>query len=387
MEESELERQHELERSWNRPRPRNMQSTSHSHEKRDKRVHALRPASSLEHTQHNPHSPSNHDRPRSTSTSLTSSRSHHEEESDEERDAEHERERNWNASHPKWGQHTRHHAESGVDRHHTARTSPEPSMASDQEQLKHTRHPASSSSPPHGHSRSYSYNDPPHVSSRSRSSHIPDPEGSRSASSTYSHSPHEDTEDQQERKRNWNNSPHRSEQNSHHHHPHSISSTFHSHSRATDSGSRAHLKSRAISPTPPLRSSSARRSTPSSPLPSLVTDFQQLDETGVNDKSNGISRDGSLSPRHDHTPSSDPWSSIRHSKSKINGGRSVSPSDQELLAIDPSKRHRRTTTELSESMGPFPRQNGLLPSLTTPNASNESLFGSYCFSTCPLALV
>jgi hypothetical protein len=390
LKESERERQHELERSWNRPHLRNPQSTPHSHEKPSHHVYSSRPASSLgyssssDHTDHRPHSRPGHDRPGSASpSSSTSSRSHAEEGSDEEREVKHDRERNWNAPHPKWGQHTQHHnTESGADRHHTVgTTSPEPPVPSGQDQqIKHIRPRASSSPSSHSHSRSYSYNHLPHDSPRSQSSRSG--QGSSSRSPTYSPSPQdEDREEEHERERNWNAPRPRWEQHSHHRSSNSVSSTIHAHPHTSASGTRVHLSSKYPLPSSP--SSNARRPRPNSPLPSINNDLQQPDETRVDYDLNENSLKGSPSARRDHTPSSEFWSSTQHLQPKSNGGGFVSRSDQELgLITDPPKRHRRTTTELSESTGSFPKQNGLPPSFMMLDASNASLFGPQLFSFC-----
>lgn len=154
LKDNERQHQHELERSWNRPHSRNLQSTPHLHE-RPHHSHIPRSGSSSDHshedTHHKLHTLSVRDRPRSISpASSASSRSHREQPLEDEHVVEQEREPNRNSPRPKSGQYP-HHAYSGTHHHLSGSPSPEPSASSSPDicsepQTKDTYHRTGSSS-------------------------------------------------------------------------------------------------------------------------------------------------------------------------------------------------------------------------------------------------
>ncbi|THV06773.1 hypothetical protein K435DRAFT_743345 [Dendrothele bispora CBS 962.96] len=116
--EHETDRNHDLERSWNKPRPRTVSRPSSAIGLPDpsprSRTHSVtsRPDSRLSthsprliHSRHNSHS-SNSSRASSPNGSFRSSGGEKEIEEEFKAEVNHERERNWNSPHPVWYTHT-----------------------------------------------------------------------------------------------------------------------------------------------------------------------------------------------------------------------------------------------------------------------------------------
>ena len=75
-------------------------------------------------------------------------------------------------------------------------------------------------------------------------------------------------------------------------------------------------------------------------------------------------------------------SSLDHTSAPSTSARRTASSPPDQVpgpVVDAKKGHKRTTTELSESMGPFPRHNARPLAVSVPDESSTSLFGPYLF--------
>lgn len=243
----------------------------------------------------------------------------------------------------------------------------------------HVDHASSSKVHINGHSHSQT-----HLNDRHRAYEHDTLARAVSHTLTTSSSEEEEKEDQYERERNWNSPQAKwKHQHSHSGHVEFGSSRFSSNSKLkgkeVDHGQTDFHSLSSVDRAPrgtlhPQQSSDAllRHSRGMSPVPIAFTSprAQKLvpPSSSSNDEVSPIAlRASSTRDTYSRTPRAPSHS--ESSSMKISKGE-----DNTTLAVNPIKRHRRTTTELSEPMGAYPKQIGVT-SVLAPNDSDGSLFG------------